>query len=210
MSIMQWFSTFFHPRTPYVQFLGIVDPLPLTVIPLKIIRGPQVENHCSKAYVRIQSLSLVSIEHDSRDCKTKVTKVNNGYRSCMGLNGIFSRHMAEIKSNSTGQATSSQTQKPDIACFRNAFDSLLTQVFLIINNCNRETKESEIGSQNEMISNFSRQLNKCHDMVEQIEGLDVTPRELEESISQVKQQIEQRMEVVKQCREEGLFTPQDK
>ena len=119
--------------------------------------------------------------------------------------------MAEMKSHSTGQATgSSQIQKPDIASFRNAFDSLLTQVFLIINNCSKETKEIQPGNQNELISNFSRQLNKCHDMVEQMEGLDATPRELEESISQVKQQIDQRVDVVRQCREEGLFTPQDK
>ena len=119
--------------------------------------------------------------------------------------------MAEIRSQTTGQTTvPSQTQKPDIASFRKAFDSLLTQVFLIINNCSKETKESETGNQNEMISNFSRQLSKCHDMLEQMEGLDATPRELDESISQVKQQIEQRVEVIKQCREEGLFTPQDK
>ena len=50
-------------------------------------------------------------------------------------------------------------------------------------------------------------MNKCHDMVEQMDGLDTTPRELEESIAQVKQQIEQRVEVIKQCKEEGLFRP---
>ena len=67
--------------------------------------------------------------------------------------------------------------------------------------------ESESGNQNELISSFSRQMNKCHDMVEQMEGLDTTPRELEQSIAQVKQQIDQRVEVIKQCKEEGLFRP---
>ncbi|KAI6653169.1 hypothetical protein LOD99_3696 [Oopsacas minuta] len=122
-------------------------------------------------------------------------------------NSIQLRFMAELKGHSTIPSTVSSQDQPDIANFRNAFNSLLTQVFVIINNCNKETKESETGNQNELISNFSRQMNKCHDMVEQMEGLDTTPRELEDSITQVKQQIEQRVEVIKKCKEDGLFLP---
>eukprot|EP00800_Vazella_pourtalesii_P015794 TRINITY_DN4348_c0_g1_i1.p1 TRINITY_DN4348_c0_g1~~TRINITY_DN4348_c0_g1_i1.p1 ORF type:complete len:139 (-),score=20.66 TRINITY_DN4348_c0_g1_i1:83-499(-) len=119
---------------------------------------------------------------------------------------LFFSLMAEQRGTSSTQPTAPQV-KPDIASFRNAFDTLLTQVFIVINNCNKETKESESGNQNELISSFSRQMNKCHDMVEQMEGLDTTPRELEQSIAQVKQQIDQRVEVIKQCKEEGLFRP---
>ena len=114
--------------------------------------------------------------------------------------------MADARPIATVPPPTQPTQL-DIDNFRGAFNSLLTHVFIIINNCSKETKENETSNQNELISNFSRQLSTCHDMVDQMEGLDTTPRELEDNISLVKRQIEQRIEVIKQCRDEGLFIP---
>ena len=145
------------------------------------------------------------MQKNDLNCITRISIENHFNTSIYDMFYSISS-MAELRGNSSTQPTASQI-KPDMTSFRNAFDSLLTQVFVIINNCNKETKESESGNQNELISSFSRQMNKCHDMVEQMEGLDTTPRELEESIAQVKQQIDQRVEVIKQCKEEGLFRP---